>query len=129
MHINQILNHSNAPIAPLLNEICHALEKLLLYHENTLIDLHSLPFSPHDITQLVEFLGKGEVEAYLYALGKSIFWETNFAGVWWIEHYNSEESLINRTIEIAYCPSILQAQTEDIQLGKQQLQQLIKSFQ
>jgi hypothetical protein len=75
---------------------------------------------------LADFLGKGEIEAYLYALGKSTFWETNFAGVWWIEHYNGEAHLVSRSIEIAHCPAILLAQTEDIRENWQRLTQLIQ---
>lgn len=114
-----------APITPLLTEISHAMERLLTYNESTLLNLHSLPLSSHDITQLSDLLGKGEVEAYLYALGKSIFWETHFSGVWWIEHYNNEEHIINRSIEITRCPTLLLAQTEDIQSSWQRLQGLI----
>lgn len=110
---------------PLLHEIAHGLTQLLSHHQTTLIDLHHLPWSNEDKQRFLELLGQGEVKAELNVLGRSIIRETGLAGVWCIEHYNVEETLMSHLLEITECPTIMRAQIEDIQGGLTQLQHLL----
>jgi hydrogenase-1 operon protein HyaF len=59
-------------------------------------------------------LGRGEVQAQLDALGLSEVTETRYAGVWVVTHYNDEDNIISRFIEVTTIPVILCSQTEDI---------------
>lgn len=102
---------------PILHEIRHALLALLESGQETIIDLHSLPISPADETQLRDALGQGEVEARFDVLGKSIVRETRLPGVWFVDHYNADGHPVGRFIEITLIPAILKAQPEDIQEG------------
>lgn len=112
-------NSGNA--LPLLHEVRHALEKLLDTGEETNIDLHSLPMESGDDALLEKILGKGEVEAQLNALGTSTVRETIYPGVWLIYHYNQEQQLIARFLEITFIPEILKSQREDIRSGLEEL--------
>lgn len=104
-------------VLPLLHEIRHALQLLVDSGEETTIDLRSLPMAPDDEARLEKMLGRGEVEATLNALGPSEIHETSIPGVWWVVHYNDNEAVIGKFIEVARVPSVLNAQTEDIVAG------------
>ena len=106
---------------PLSHEIRHALRKLLEAGEETTLDLRSMPMGPGDEDRLLEVLGKGEVEAELNALGRSLIRETGTSGVWLVEHHGPEGELIAKFMEVAWVPSILKAQTEDVRDGLQRL--------
>ena len=115
-------------VQPLLNEVAHALERLLIADESTIIDLARLPFSPGELERLEGELGEGELRATLDSLGESIIRETAYPGVWWLEHRNAAGEVVGRFIEITRTPEILKSQTVDIDAGrdviKQRLQRL-----
>lgn len=106
---------------PLLHEIHHALIKLLQSGQESTLDLQSIPLGPNDERQLLATLGRGEVSAELAAIGKSLVWESRIPGIWFIEHYNSDDQLVGKFIEITLFPSILRSQTTDLQWGLEQL--------
>ena len=54
------------------------------------------------------------MKAQLNALGLSEVTETQYAGVWIVTHYNDEQEIISRFIEVTTMPEILCSQTEDI---------------
>ncbi|MEY3220098.1 MAG: hypothetical protein RIT27_1455 [Pseudomonadota bacterium] len=114
-------------ILPLLHEIRHALERLLSGEDSTVIDLQGLPFAPMERDELKGILGAGEVFAELRALGRSTFQETAISGVWWIEHYNTGDQIIARSIEICRIPALIMAQNADIQMGLQQLSEQLSN--
>jgi len=101
-------------VEPILHEIRHALERLINTGEPSAIDLRSIPLAPGEEETIINRLGQGEVSAQLEALGPSEIHETRFPGVWLITHYNENESVIARFIEITEIPDILKAQHEDI---------------
>jgi hydrogenase-1 operon protein HyaF len=115
-------------VQPLLNEVAHALERLVIADESTIIDLARLPFSPGELERLEGELGEGELRATLDSLGESIIRETAYPGVWWLEHRNTAGEIVGRFIEITRTPEILKSQTVDIDAGrdviKQRLQRL-----
>ncbi len=113
-------------LLPLLHEIRHALTRLLHQKEETAIDLRNFPLSQQDKQTLFQVLGKGEIQAELTALGRSLIWETRLPGLWVVEHYNSDEILLSQSLEITGIPSILTAPPEDIQQGLEQLQDWLK---
>ncbi len=101
-------------VKPLLHEIKHALDNLIETGQTTIIDLRSIPLAPGEEDKILNMLGQGEVLAQLNALGLSEVVETQYAGVWLITHYNDEEHIISRFIEVTTMPEILYSQTEDI---------------
>ena len=119
--IPSAIPYSRGNVRPLLNEIIHALDRLLGVDEPTVIDLASLPFAPGELEELENALGRGELSAELDALGKSLIRETAYPGVWWVEHRNTEGELVGRYIEITRSPEILMSQDADIGAGRAKL--------
>lgn len=101
-------------VKPLLNEVKHALDNLIETGHTTIIDLRSIPLAPGEEDKILNTLGQGEVKAQLNALGLSEVIETQYAGVWIVTHYNDEQEIISRFIEVTTMPEILCSQTEDI---------------
>lgn len=111
IHIGDELTQN---VKPLLHEIKHALENLIENGETSIIDLRSIPLAPGEEDKILSTLGTGEVQAKLNALGLSEVIETQYAGVWVVTHYNDENNIISRFIEVTTMPNILSSQTEDI---------------
>ena len=111
--------HGN--VRPILNEVVHAIDRLLTTDEPTTIDLASLPFGPGELEHLEATLGTGELSATLDALGTSCIRETAFPGVWWLEHRNAHDEVVGRYLEITRTPEILSSQDADIIAGRARL--------
>jgi len=111
IQIGDELTHN---VKPLLHEIKHALDNLIETGKTTIIDLRSLPLAPGEEEKILNTLGQGEVQAQLNALGVSDITETQYAGVWIVTHYNDEQHIISRFIEVTTMPEILCSQTEDV---------------
>jgi hydrogenase-1 operon protein HyaF len=109
-------------VQPLLHEIRHALATLLDDGGRTVIDLRSIPLAPGEEQKLLDKLGQGEVHAQLSALGSSNFVETRYPGVWVVEHFNSNDEVIGKFIEVCDIPDLLRSQPDDIREGLEQLQ-------
>ena len=101
-------------VAPIINEVRHALNKLLEEGEATVIDIRALPLGPGEEQQLESLLGIGEVTATIEAMGTSTINETLFAGVWLVTHRNTEDEILGKFIEITRYPLLLESQTEDM---------------
>jgi len=101
-------------VKPILHEIRHALEKLLNDGETSIIDLRSIPLAPGEEETIINSLGHGEVHARLDVLGPSEIYETRFTGVWLVTHYNEEDSIVSRFIEVTEIPDVLKSQREDV---------------
>jgi hydrogenase-1 operon protein HyaF len=112
--------HGN--VRPLLNEVLHAVDRLLETDEPTTIDLAGLPFGPGELEHLEAALGTGELSAKLDALGTSRIRETAFPGVWWLEHRNAHDEVVGRYLEITRTPEILASQDADIVAGRARLE-------
>jgi hydrogenase-1 operon protein HyaF len=99
----------------------HALHNLINIDEPTIIDLRSIPLAPGEEDKILSTLGRGEIQAHLEALGPSEIIETAYAGVWIVTHYNNENEVISRFIEISKIPDILASQSEDINAAHERL--------
>jgi hydrogenase-1 operon protein HyaF len=113
---------STGNVRPLLAEIAHALSQLVDNGKSSTIDLLSLPLSTDDLKELEKRLGAGEIQISMNALGPSHLRETGIAGVWLIEHFNADDEIVARMIEIAPVPAIVPADIEDMREGLAGLQ-------
>jgi hydrogenase-1 operon protein HyaF len=113
--------HGN--VRPILNEVMHAIDRLLETDEPTTIDLAGLPFGPGELEHLEATLGTGELAATLDALGTSRIRETAYPGVWWLEHRNAFDEVVGRYLEITRTPEILSSQDADILAGRARLEE------
>ena len=116
--------HGN--VRPILNEVLHAIDRLLETDEPTTIDLAGLPFGPGELEHLEATLGTGELAAKLDALGTSRIRETAYPGVWWLEHRNAHDEVVGRYIEITRTPEILSSQEADIVAGRARLEDMFE---
>jgi len=107
-------NELTQNVSPLLHEVKHALDNLIETGKHSIIDLRSIPLAPGEEDKILQVLGRGEVQAKLNALGLSEVFETQYAGVWVVTHYNDDQDIISRFIEVTTMPEILCSQTEDI---------------
>ncbi|MEJ2309612.1 MAG: hydrogenase expression/formation C-terminal domain-containing protein [Gammaproteobacteria bacterium] len=114
-------------VQPLLHEIFHALQRLYDNGEVTIIDLRALPLAPGEEEQIEQKLGRGEVQARIDALGPSEIIETAIAGVWLVTHYNAEEEVLGRMIEICRIPALLESQDQDIEYGLDDMEALLET--
>jgi hydrogenase-1 operon protein HyaF len=119
--IKSPIPYTRGNVVPILNEVVHAMDRLLEVDEPTVIDLASLPFAPGELEQLEDFLGVGELTAELTALGVSRIRETMYPGVWWLEHRNTADEVVGRYVEITRTPEILKSQDADIGAGRAKL--------
>jgi hydrogenase-1 operon protein HyaF len=114
-------------IPPLLHEIRHALERLAAGEPGTAIDLRSLPLAPGEEERIEAILGRGEVNAELATLGKTLVQETAYPGVWLVTHRNADDAVVARSIEVTRMPDILMSQQEDIERGINQLERELQA--
>jgi len=122
-HIAVQVEAMHGNVRPILNEVMHAIDKLLEEDTPTTIDLASLPFAPGELDKLEATLGSGELVANLDALGNSRIRETAYPGVWWIEHRNVNDEVVGRYLEVTRLPEILSSQDADICAGRARLQE------
>jgi len=106
----------------ILSEIKFALEQLLEQKKTHCIDLRAMPWSPGEEDKLEQYLGRGEISVELNALGKSTFYETRFSGIWIVTHYNQEDEIIGKLIEITTMPEMIFSQYEDIKESLENIQ-------
>ena len=109
-------------VRPLLNEVLHAVDRLLDTGEPTTIDLATLPFGTGELEHLEATLGSGELCATLDSLGTSHIRETAYPGVWWLEHRNAADEVVGRFLEVTRTPEILSSQDADITAGRAHLE-------
>ena len=107
---------------PILHEIRSLLKDLVTSGKSASIDLRSLPLLPSDYEKLKEVLGQGEVSATVDAMGLTQARETAVHGVWWVTHYNSDETIIAEFIEVTDMPEILRTHPADARVGLDLLQ-------
>lgn len=109
----------NLPL--LLNEIGHALDRLLADGTPSVIDLTSLPLAPQEAEGLEAALGTGEITATFSARGDSEVRETSFPGVWRVTHFSEAGTPVARLVEITHVPALLAADDGDIAAGRRRL--------
>ena len=114
-------------VKPILHEIRHALFELLDSGNTSIIDLRSIPLAPGEEETIINALGQGEVHARLDALGRSDIVETMYSGVWLVTHYNEDEAVVSRFIEITELPAILKSQREDMSEALKELTQELET--
>ncbi|MGD8573036.1 MAG: hydrogenase expression/formation C-terminal domain-containing protein [Gammaproteobacteria bacterium] len=98
-----------------LTEIKNALHNLLKSGRETIIDLNAIECDEACEELLKKILGNGDVSATLTIFGRDEIRESGIHGVWWVYHLNDSGAIITKSIYIAYVPSILPPQREDVE--------------
>lgn len=82
-------------------------------HEHT-INLTLLPFSPEDGEFLEQALGRGSLSLLSRGYGNCRVTATGVARLWWVQYFNSQDTIILNTLEIAEAPEVIRAAPEDL---------------
>ena len=122
-----VLDRPDVPERPrgavlsLLGEVESSLEKLIASGEQRTIDIQNLPVHRQ---ALADYLGSGDVEANIEALGRTHVRETGISGVWWVTHYNMSSEIVAEIIEICEIPEIFRAHPAQLRTSLDRLRSL-----
>lgn len=77
------------------------------------VNLTLLPMSPEDLDCLTRTLGVGAVTILSRGYGNCRITSTRLPNVWWVQYFNSMDTLILNTIEVSDVPEVALASRED----------------
>lgn len=101
-------------VRALLNELAAKLSSLAECGDSGHIDLRRVPLPAGALEALRGWLGNGEIEASVRALGLTKIRETGVAGVWWITQSRLSGETISEHLEISLAPALLAADVRDL---------------
>lgn len=77
------------------------------------VNLTLLPMSPEDMNCLTMALGVGAVTILSRGYGNCRITSTRLPNVWWVQYFNSMDTLILNTLEVSEVPEVALASQED----------------
>ena len=116
----------NAP--PLLAELNAKIAAYQAGVEPHIINLSLLPQTEQDLAFLEQRLGKGTVTILSRGYGNCRISSTNTQNVWWVQYFNSQDTLILNTLEVSDVPNVACASPEDIADSAGRLQEILKVY-
>ncbi|MDT4328334.1 MULTISPECIES: hydrogenase expression/formation protein [unclassified Methylomonas] len=116
----------NAP--PLIAELNAHIASYQSGHDAHVINLSLLPQTEQDLVFLDQSLGRGKVTILSRGYGNCRITATATTYVWWVQYYNSQDTLILNTLEICDIPSVAQASAEDIADSSQRLREIVGAY-
>ncbi|MGB5736607.1 MAG: hydrogenase expression/formation C-terminal domain-containing protein [Thiohalocapsa sp.] len=93
-----------------------------------IVNLTLLPQSEQDLTFLGERLGIGDIRILSRGYGNCRITTTTLDGVWWVQFYNSDDSLILNTLEVTDVPAAALAAQEDIDDSAARLGEILEAL-
>ncbi len=109
----------NAP--GLLAELHAAIEQQRFGH---VINLSLLPLSPEDLAYITTTLGVGKTAILSRGYGNCRITATAIQNVWWVQYFNSTDTLILNTLEVVDVPLVACASAEDLADSRERLQEI-----
>lgn len=119
---------ANPMTLALLQEMLGKLTALAQGGPSDRIDLRRLPLPRGALEALRTWLGRGEIEANVRALGTTTITETAIAGVWWVRQAKADGAVVGEKLESSLCPHLLMADGDDAKDGAAQLKSRIDSL-
>jgi hydrogenase-1 operon protein HyaF len=116
----------NAPA--LLPEINEHIEKVDLAASPHVINLSLLPHTVEDLELLGQQFGKGDVAILSRGYGNCRVASTGTRNVWWVQYYNSQDTLILNSIEITPLPEVVCAAREDLTDSAARLREILEIY-
>lgn len=116
----------NAP--PLLTELNSHIESYRPGDNPHIINLSLLPQTEQDLNYLDQQLGKGGVTLLSRGYGNCRITSTATKLVWWVQYFNSQETLILNTLEVSDVPAVACASGEDIADSRERLQEILQVY-
>lgn len=116
----------NAP--PLLTEIDDQLAQGEEAERPYTINLSLLPHTEEDLLFLSDTLGIGPVIILSRGYGNCRISSTRTRDVWWVQYFNSQETLILNTLEIVHVPEVACAAPEDLADSARRLEEILRIY-
>ncbi|HIL91978.1 MAG TPA: hydrogenase expression/formation protein [Cycloclasticus sp.] len=116
----------NAP--PLLVEISDKLPEYTPGDEPHVINLSLLPHTEEDIEFLSDSLGIGPTIILSRGYGNCRISSTGTKNVWWVQYFNSQDTLILNTIEVSKVPEVAIASNEDLEDSAERLDEILSLY-
>lgn len=113
----------------LLRELMAKLEKLLADGSQSHMDLRGLPLPNGGLEALRTWLGSGEIDATVTALGVTNIRETAFAGVWWVRHAKAAGDVFSEHLEITQSPALLAADLVEVRQAVDELRSRLTAME
>jgi len=114
--------------APLLAELSDKLPEFDPKNDPHVINLSLLPHTEEDIEYLSSSLGIGPNVILSRGYGNCRISSTKTKNVWWVQYYNSQDTLILNTIEISDVPAVGCAAQEDIEDSAERLDEILSIY-
>jgi hydrogenase-1 operon protein HyaF len=92
------------------------------------INLSLLPQTEQDLAFLEQRLGKGPVTILSRGYGNCRISATATRFVWWVQYFNSQDTLILNTLEVCGVPNVACASTEDIADSRERLDEILQVY-
>jgi hydrogenase-1 operon protein HyaF len=119
-------NVFNAPaLLPEINEHVAKSEHATAPH---VINLSLLPHTLEDLELLDRLLGKGALTILSRGYGNCRVTSTRTRNVWWVQFYNSQDTLILNSIEITPLPEVVRAAPEDLSDSADRLREILEVY-
>jgi len=96
--------------------------------EAHVVNLTLLPFSPEDNAYLQRCLGSGPVTLLSRGFGNCRITSTAMKHVWWVQYFNSMDTLILNTLEVTEVPAVACAAPEDLADSAMRLRELVEDL-
>jgi hydrogenase-1 operon protein HyaF len=93
------------------------------------VNLTLLPMSPEDMECLTRTLSAGAVTILSRGYGNCRITSTRLPNVWWVQYFNSMDTLILNTIEVSEVPEVAQASVEDYEDSIERLGEWLQVMQ
>jgi hydrogenase-1 operon protein HyaF len=93
------------------------------------VNLTLLPMSPEDMECLPLTLGVGAVTILSRGYGNCRITSTRLPNVWWVQYFNSMDTLILNTLEVSDVPEVAQASKEDYEDSIERLGDWLQDMQ
>jgi len=113
------------PLLPEINEhVAHSDEAALPH----VINLSLLPHTEEDLGLLNDLLGRGTITILSRGYGNCRITATGTRNAWWVQFYNSQDTLILNSIEICRIPEVACAAPEDIADSADRLNEILEVY-
>ncbi len=114
---------------PILTEIRDKLEQSGEYPEPHVVNLSLLPCTDEDIEHLIATLGSGPAVILSRGYGNCRITSTGTRFVWWVQYFNSQDTLILNSLEVSQVPEVACAAAEDVADSKARLDEILEVYQ
>lgn len=104
-------------------------EQVQQQHLGHVINLTLLPLSPEDLECITQTLGVGKSAILSRGYGNCRITATGIRHVWWVQYYNSTDTLILNTLEVEAVPLVACASPEDLADSRERLQEIREALQ